>query len=337
MALIVDSANRKGLSISELKIRAKEEAQSKRRAEAASRAVAQSPPVGNSKTPTMSSDPSTIPGENARKDSSPVKVGNKRDNDGRPISSSSPNQPLSSILNIPRLLSTPHTAAQVSALWTAYHASRSGGTGRGYICAAIPLELHEKMTAVSRKYSSFVVPLPRVRSGPLIEGEEDKAWEFYFLQWDFHEAPPVPTATEDPFSPPQKTAASSTNPRTATVLFTPLQEYKMRGEFATPYLVLTFYTDLVSSHGTVLMRGEITPSTAGDVASAGNAAKSEGRFMLGQEDAQLLAMEVQKFYLWREGKAEGKEREGEQLLKVFHEKPEEFSWEELLKHAKLSL
>jgi len=30
------------------------------------------------------------------------------------------------------------------------------------------------------------------------------------------------------------------------------------------------------------------------------------------------------------------EREGERLLKVFHEKPENFKWEELLKHADLS-
>lgn len=105
----------------------------------------------------------------------------------------------------------------------------------------------------------------------------------------------------------------------------------MRQSFATPYLVLTFYTDLASSHGTVLMRGEITPATAGAVAGS----DAGGRHMLSQEDAQLLAMEVQKFYLWGEGRAEGKE--GERLLKVFHEKPEEFKWEELLKHADLSL
>jgi ATP synthase F1 complex assembly factor 1 len=56
--------------------------------------------------------------------------------------------------------------------------------------------------------------------------------------------------------------------------------------------------------------------------------------MLSQDDAQLLAMEVQKFYLWG---TEGKGREAERLLKVFHERPEEFQWEELLKHADLSL
>lgn len=53
--------------------------------------------------------------------------------------------------------------------------------------------------------------------------------------------------------------------------------------------------------------------------------------MLNQEDAQLLSMGVQKFYLWSNGN--GQEREGERLLKSFHEKPEDFRWEELLKHA----
>jgi len=105
----------------------------------------------------------------------------------------------------------------------------------------------------------------------------------------------------------------------------------MRASFATPYLVLTFYTDLASTHGTVLMRGEITP------AAAAGASDPVGRHMLSQEDAQLLAMEVQKFYLWGEPGTEGEEREAERLLKVFHERPEEFQWEELLKHAELSL
>jgi len=92
--------------------------------------------------------------------------------------------------------------------------------------------------------------------------------------------------------------------------------------------VLTFYTDLAHSHGTILMRGEITPATAGAVSGASDVAQSGGRHLLSQEDAQLLAMQVQRFYLWG-GDNEGKEREGERLLKAFHEKPEEFKWEEL--------
>lgn len=182
------------------------------------------------------------------------------------------------------------------------------------------------MATVSRKYPTFVVPIPRVKND-LAEGETNRAYEFYFLQWDFHQVPPVPSAFEDPFSPPQQ--GTPVNPPTSTILFTPLQEYKIRQSFATPYLVLTFYTDLANSHGTILMRGEITPASAGAV-SGTDIAGTEGRHVLTQEDAQYLAMKLQKFYLWKE------KREGERLLKVFHEKPENFKWEELLKHADLS-
>jgi len=118
------------------------------------------------------------------------------------------------------------------------------------------------------------------------------------------------------------------NPQISTVLFTTLQEYKSKGSYATPYLVLTHYTDLARTHGIVLMRGEITPTST---PSDGGV---DGRYKLTQKDGQLLSMALQKFYLW-DGtrKAEQIGEEGERLLKIFHEKPEEFKWEELLKHA----
>lgn len=230
-------------------------------------------------------------------------------------------------------MSTPHTSAQVSALWTAYHVSRSGGTGRGYVCASVPLALYQKMVSVSERYSTFVVPVPRVRMAtePKVEGEEDTAYEFYFLQWDFHDVPVVPSATDDLFVRPAPVSPSSdANPKTSTILFTPLQEYKMRASFATPYLVMTHYTDLAHSHGVVLLRGEITPASAG----CGNGV--DGRYMLSQEDAQLLSMAVQKFYLWH-GEGKEQEREGERLLKCFHETPGHFKWEELLKHSRWTI
>ena len=240
----------------------------------------------------------------------------------------SPIQPLSTILNIPRLFSTPHTADQISAIWTAYHVSLTGGTGRGYICASVPLKLYEKMMTVSAKYPVFVAPILRAQKDP--SGEAEKAYEFYFLQWSFHGAPPVPSAIEDPFTIPN---AASNSSQISTVMFTPLQEYKMRETFATPYLVLTFYTDLSNSHGTVLMRGEITPGAAGAVSDVNDAAGPKGKHLLSQEDAQLLAMQVQRFYLWENEK----DREGERLLKVFHEQPQEFKWEDLLKQANLPM
>lgn len=98
----------------------------------------------------------------------------------------------------------------------------------------------------------------------------------------------------------------------------------MRNSFATPYLVLTHYTDLARTHGIVLLRGEITPGSGND-----------GRYLLSQEDAQILSMGVQKFYLWSDNKGvEQQDRStGESILRTFHEKPSEFDWQEMLKYS----
>ncbi|KAJ6574652.1 ATP11 protein-domain-containing protein [Mycena capillaripes] len=290
-------AEERGLSVSELKTKIKleqEELALQRRNNAPTRSPAEQDEGA---------------AESVRKDSSPVK-------------------PLSSLLNIPRILASPHTAEQISALWTVYHASRSNGTGRGYLCASIPLDLYTKMASTGAKYPMFIVPVRRDKdpATPPVDGEMDAAHEFYFLQWAFHDAPPIPSLSDDLFSPPsdQKAPPSEPNPQTSTVMFTPLQEYKIRGSFATPYLVLTNYTDLAQSHGIVLLRGEITPSAA--TGSAG----VDGRYMLQQEDAHRLSMSVQNFYLW--DAAAGGDEQGN-LVKAFHEEPAKFEWEKMLKHA----
>ncbi|KAG1716768.1 hypothetical protein ID866_366 [Astraeus odoratus] len=244
-------------------------------------------------------------------------------------------QPLSSILNLPKLLATPHTPSQISALWTAYHASRSGGTGRGFICASLPLEAYNTMMGVAKKYPVFVLPIPKQCKPETSDGDTTTAHEFYFLQWDFHPPPPQASATEpDPFQPAVSPSNDITLAQISTVLFTPLQEYKHRNSFATPYLVLTFYTDLSHSHGIVLLRGEITPSAATTPAVPGQ--EAAGQYLLSQVDAQLLAMGIQKYYLWGGRKnVEPCNSAAEELLIQFHEKPEEFDWQELLKHSNL--
>ncbi|KAG5636565.1 hypothetical protein H0H81_007617 [Sphagnurus paluster] len=302
-------AEEKGLCVDELKKKIKEEQAEEARRKRELRATQEAEAATKStlsNTPSKGQATQTAPAPGARKDSSPVK-------------------PLSSILNLSKIMSTPHTSDQIGALWTAYHISRSGGTGRGYVCASVPLELYQKMASIGERYPTFIVPVPRIKpaSEVKVEGESDTAYEFYFLQWDFHDVPPVPSAAEDLFAPP-KPAALGANPKTSTLLFTPLQEYKMRAAFATPYLVLTHYTDLAHSHGVVLLRGEITPASA---SSGGE------RYMLSQEDAQFLSMAAQRFYLWG---GDGKASEGGKLLKCFHETPEVFKWEELLKHASLT-
>lgn len=214
-------------------------------------------------------------------------------------------KPLSSILNLPKVVST--TSTQLSSLWTAYHASRSDGTGRGYLCASIPLDLYEKMAQVASKYPTFVIPLPRSVQG---ENKDSTAYEFYYLQWSFHHVPSSLSGDN-----------SARNPLPiSTVHFTPLVEFKLRTTFAMPYLVLTNYTDLAQTHGIVLLRGEIT---------TGSSAESSQRYLLSQEDAQALSIGLQKFYLWDQND------DGKKLVKLFHEDPSSFNWEDVVKQASL--
>lgn len=263
-------------------------------------------------------------GSSVRKDSSPIKVRMMLPFFELLFSlTACRRQPLSGILNTDLLLSKPHTVAQVSALWTALHASRSGGTGRGFICASLPRGTYNSLLSVAQRYPKFVIPIPHARTtaGDTKDATSNAAYEFYVLQWDLYHAPPPPHPS-DPFAPKAPPEGDKhANPRLATAIFTPLLEYKLRQTFATPYLVLTFYSDLASSHNLVLMRGEITPSAA--------AQSTTGDYLLSQHDAQLLAHGLQRFYLW--GSTSSKERE--ELLSDFHERPDTFKWEELLKHA----
>ena len=94
------------------------------------------------------------------------------------------------------------------------------------------------------------------------------------------------------------------------------------------------YTDLATSHGIVLLRGEITPST-----TAGQGSPSD-RYMITQEDAQLLTIGLQRFYLWNEEGSAGEEElgtEGRELLIAFHKKPDKFEWQDLLKFTNPTL
>ncbi|KAI0042000.1 ATP11-domain-containing protein, partial [Auriscalpium vulgare] len=306
-----ERAQKEGVTVDDLRIRLKEEERERAKdrlakaAEAAARTAEASGPSPSSPASQKSQGRLSV-GTSLRQDSSPVK-------------------PLSSILNLDRLLQTPHTSAQVSALWTAFHASRSGGTGRGFICASVPRQLYDSLLEGGQKYKQFVIPIPRANP----EDAAEKSYEFFVLQWDVRAAPPTPVAglTGDmPFlygTPPPAPSATKENPRTATIIFTPLLEYKQRQSFATPYFVLTFYSDLASSHDLVLMRGEITPAAARD-------GQQGGSYLLSQQDAQMLAMGMQKFYVWNDGEKGAQRR---RLLEDFHERPEDFQWSELLKHA----
>ncbi|KAG8936896.1 hypothetical protein FRC02_009986 [Tulasnella sp. 418] len=263
---------------------------------------------------------------NAKQHSRPSSEAKRKD--------SSPVKPLSSFLNVQEILKKQNTVEQINALWTLYHASKSGGTGRGYVSATLPLDTYNQMMKRAKQYPMFIVPIPKPDSvGEATESNESPV-EFHVLQWNFHEAPPIPSSVSelDSFPHPPPPASTKPNPPIATVIFTPLIQYKLHQSYAPPYMVLTFYTDLVSSRDLVLLRGEITPSST---VSSG----SEGSFMLSQQDAQLLAMGLQQFYLPASGseKAIARSQEAEELLKTFHEKPAEFDWKALMRFTESGL
>lgn len=182
------------------------------------------------------------------------------------------------------------------------------------------------MIRIAKSYPMFVLPIPRPSAHldtSSVDNAVEVAQEFYLLQWNLYPASSI-TGALDPFQPATSPPNDGSLPPISTVLFTPLQEYKHRTEFATPYLALTFYTDLANSHGIVLLRGEVTPSATEN--------DGPGQYLLSQMDAQLLAVGLQKFYLWSENKGE----KVEELLKRFHERPDEFDWRDLLQHSDIT-
>lgn len=104
---------------------------------------------------------------------------------------------------------------------------------------------------------------------------------------------------------PNTSVSSLPLPKPSTVLYTPLAQYQTHQTFAQPHLILTHYTDLVPSHGIVLMRGDLTDSVSTKM-----------------ENAQLLVHRLQQFYNPKKG--DGKAEARSELLRVFHEEQDKF-------------
>jgi ATP synthase mitochondrial F1 complex assembly factor 1 len=223
-------------------------------------------------------------------------------------------------------METPHTAEQIGALWTAYHIAKSqSSTSKIYLSATIPTPTYRQLISKVAAYPCFILPLPRpdaqVESAPdAADTARGPPHEFYFMQWSVHAPPPTPSLDSLPplFNQPSSSSSQSVpNPPCTTVLFTSLQEYKLRQDYATPHLILTHHTDLAQSHGLVLFRGELTPSPSGQSA------------VLSATDAQRLASLLQQFYLPpQENDKRGATRA--KLLQQFHEEPEAFRWEDVV-------
>ena len=216
-------------------------------------------------------------------------------------------------------MQSPHTAEHISSLWLIYHGSRSNGTGRGYLSASMTRPQYEAMLARALRYPVFVLPLSRKLAAEEADSTRSQAdtTEFYFMQWDFYDRAEAPSHV-DPSSieviSPRPQMGRSLLPHNSSVILTPLEEYKLRGTYAQPRLVITHYPDFAGTHNVVLLRGEIAKSDSGN-------------FLLSQIDAQILALTLQKFYLPSESATSQNTFE---LLRTFHEAPDAFDYQRLM-------
>jgi ATP synthase F1 complex assembly factor 1 len=121
----------------------------------------------------------------------------------------------------------------------------------------------------------FLLPLPR--AGGI---------ELQFLQWSF----------------PSRDSS--------TVIFTALEEYRLRGEWATPHTTLTHHLELVAGKKVVLSQGAVG-------AGCGVTA----------DDARLLIVALQKFYGVGDGESGRRRR---RLLELFSSGDDGFSAENLV-------
>jgi ATP synthase F1 complex assembly factor 1 len=254
-------------------------------------------------------------------------------------------QPLSQILNLDLVYAHPHTTADIAALWQHYHTAHPTLSST-FLSATIPPHLYASMVDLARRYPNFVVPLPRDLAGePSAKADGDApAFEMFYLQWLFHPTPSMTRHASEGHRevPPQPIA---------TVLFTPLAEFKNASEWAQPHLVLTHYPDLANNpvpnmshpppgapqyHPLVLMRGEISPATT---KSAIASPLPGGNLALSQAQAQLLALALQRFYCSAvvppgETVEACKQRvERGQSVRDFRERPAEWDWKGLVRLA----
>ncbi|GAA5828911.1 hypothetical protein JCM3766R1_003863 [Sporobolomyces carnicolor] len=285
-------AKQQGLTVEQLKDKAREAAKAKEAADRLAAAPASGPveagSVGTRSEGAHEGDNVVKPLPSAQKPNSQAQPAYKKGD--------SPVKPLYDIMDLSKV--TGLTSSALSQLWTTYHQAK------GFLSAAIPTETYLKMISNARKYPLFVVPLQRDVIGEAPDGTQtDQAMEMQVLNWAL--LPPPANVTEPVPAP-------------STVLFTPLAEYKSRQEYAQPYLILTHYTDLSASHDVVLMRGEITPNVS-----------------LNDTEAQILAIRMQLFYHDKGGTNEV-EQERRELLRVFHQEPEKFEWERLIKAGEIT-
>ncbi|KAJ9099906.1 hypothetical protein QFC21_003911 [Naganishia friedmannii] len=261
-------------------------------------------------------------------------------------------KPLSQILNLDIIYAHPHTTQAISLLWQHYHTAHPTLSST-FLSATIPPKTYASMVDLAKRYPNFVIPLPRDPTGenatPSATGEQP-AFEMFYLQWLFH---PTISMTASSATPEGKRDVSKLP--IASVIFTPLAEFKNASEWAQPQLVLTHYPDLHNNqiplnsqststaadqpqhHPVVLMRGEISPSQA---KSSLTSPLPSTHLALTQAQAQLLALALQRFYCSELVPEIGESLEAKRLreertksLRDFRERPAEWDWKGLVKLA----
>ena len=203
---------------------------------------------------------------------------------------------LSSFLDVSKALSLPQR--EIEALWKLRHANSPHS-----LCATVPTSIFANIARTAKQHPQFIIPgLPADSAGGEKEGDaaENPGAVIHFVQWTFP------------------------SPATATVLFTHLAEYKLRGEHAQPHMTLTHHLELAEPKGLVLCQGNVLPDRGVSV-----------------EEGKWLLLQLQKFYNIgedleaNESSAVGKElkRNRRRLVELFSNGSSDFKVEELLEEA----
>ncbi|CAK4013636.1 ATP11, mitochondrial [Lecanosticta acicola] len=168
---------------------------------------------------------------------------------------------------------------EIETIWRLRHV-RDGQS----LCAVMHSDTYNRVAATAKKHPQFILPLPR----------EGQGAEIHFLQWTF----------------PSET--------TATVLFTHLAEFKLRGEYAQPHTTITHHLDLADRNGLVLLEGRVQEDRGVSV--------DEGKFLL---------MNLQKFYGFEAHSDVAREnaQTRRKLMEQFSGGDENFKVEELLEET----
>ncbi|KAI9720937.1 MAG: hypothetical protein M1828_005507 [Chrysothrix sp. TS-e1954] len=202
---------------------------------------------------------------------------------------------LSSFIDLPKTLELPQK--EIEAIWRLRHAHSPQS-----LCATMKTHTYESIAKTARQHPQFILPgLPRETAETQSqESQTQEGVPIHFMQWAF---------------PSQDTA---------TVMFTHLAEFKLRGEFSQPHTTLTHHLELAGPKGLVLCQGAVVPDRGVSV-----------------EEAKWLVMNLQKFYNTSAEVEEADEsqtgrelkRRRRQLVEMFSQGHGEFKVESLLEEA----